>query len=235
MNDGFATAPAAAPCRIPVNPMSLPAPPTSRRLAAAGRQRVRCRHRSAFSGDARGFARSGSPAALIPLLLLAALLWPAVLPPRPAAAADPLFSSSSGSPVAITSDTLEIDQKGGRAVFRGSVEAQQDSTRLTAGVLTVIFTTENNEVAEIIAEKEVTITLNGKLATCRKAHYFAADERIELTGDPAINEESNVIRGTKIVFYLREERSVIEGKKDSRVKTTIYPGSGGLFNAPADR
>jgi lipopolysaccharide export system protein LptA len=172
---------------------------------------------------------------LMMLLLLTVLPWPLALSPHRAAAAEPLFSSSSGSPVAITSDTLEIDQKGGRAVFRGNVEAQQDSTRLTAGIMTVIFTPENNEVAEIIAEKKVTITLNGKLATCGRAHYFAADERLELTGDPAIKEKNNVIRGTKIVFFLREERSVIEGKQDTRVKTTIYPGSGGLFNAPADR
>jgi len=38
-----------------------------------------------------------------------------------------------------------------------------------------------------------------------------------------VREGTNVIRGERIIFYVDEERSVVEGGKGSRVSTSITP------------
>ena len=101
---------------------------------------------------------------------------------------------------------------------------------LQADTMTILFVEKENDVKEIIANGSVTIDLDKKRATCETAHFYTADNKIILTGNPLLKEGKNVIEGEKIIFFLNEERSIVEGKKNSRVKTTIFPGQKGLFN-----
>ncbi|RLB67046.1 MAG: lipopolysaccharide transport periplasmic protein LptA [Deltaproteobacteria bacterium] len=156
---------------------------------------------------------------LILLLLLAA----------PVFSASPPGFKSSKAPIDITADRLDIDQKKGEAVFRGKVFARQDKMTLSTDTMTVIFTEKDNEVKEIIAAGSVIINLDKKKATCATAHFYTSDNKVVLTGKPQLREGKNIIEGEKIIFFLNEERSIVEGKKNSRVKTTIFPGQKGLF------
>jgi lipopolysaccharide export system protein LptA len=143
-------------------------------------------------------------------------------------AAPPVFKSSK-APIDITADRLDIDQKKGEAVFRGKVVARQDKMTLLTDTMTVIFAEKENEVKEIIANGSVTINLDQKKATCTTAHFYTSDNKVILTGKPQLREGKNIIEGEKIIFFLNEERSIVEGRKNSRVKTTIFPGQKGLF------
>jgi lipopolysaccharide export system protein LptA len=147
----------------------------------------------------------------------------------PAFSTEPLFKSSK-APIDISSERLDIDQQKGQAVFKGGVIARQDEMTLQADIMTILFDEKENEVKEIIADGSVTIDLGKKRATCETAHFYTADNKVILTGTPLLKEGKNVIEGEKIIFFLNEERSIVEGKKDSRVKTTIFPGQKGLFN-----
>jgi len=147
----------------------------------------------------------------------------------PALAAKPLFKSSK-APINISSDHLDIDQQKGQAIFTGKVIARQDKMTLQADTMTILFIEKENNVKEIIANGSVTINLDKKRATCETAHFYTADSKVILTGKPLLREGKNVIEGEKIIFFLNEERSIVEGKKNSRVKTIIFPGQKGLFN-----
>lgn len=48
-------------------------------------------------------------------------------------------------------------------------------------------------------------------ATCRKAVYEGATEKIILTGDPVAWQKGTRVTGQKITMYLAEDRSVVEG------------------------
>ncbi len=143
-------------------------------------------------------------------------------------AAPPVFKSSK-TPIDITADRLDIDQKKGEAVFKGNVIARQDKMTLLTDTMTIIFAEKENEVKEIIANGSVTINLDQKKATCTTAHFYTSDNKVILTGKPQLREGKNIIEGEKIIFFLNEERSIVEGRKNSRVKTTIFPGQKGLF------
>ncbi|NIA19407.1 MAG: lipopolysaccharide transport periplasmic protein LptA [Xanthomonadaceae bacterium] len=147
----------------------------------------------------------------------------------PAFSAEPLFKSSK-APIDITADRLDIDQQKGQAVFKGEVIARQDEMTLQADTMTILFVEKENDVKEIIANGSVTIDLGEKRATCETAHFYTAVNKVILSGKPLLKEGKNVIEGEKIIFFLNEDRSIVEGKKDSRVKTTIFPGQKGLFN-----
>ncbi len=138
--------------------------------------------------------------------------------------------SKSRAPIRITADRLDIDQKQKKAVFTGNVVASQEDMTIAAATVTIFFTARDNEVREIIAAgKPVKIDFRGKTATCARSTYIAAGNKIVLTGKPVLKDGQNVITGDKIIFFLDEERSIVEGRKNSRVKTTIFPGQKGLF------
>ncbi|MBW1645034.1 MAG: lipopolysaccharide transport periplasmic protein LptA [Deltaproteobacteria bacterium] len=150
--------------------------------------------------------------------------------PGGARAGQPALSGSK-APIEITADRLDIDQKQKKAVFRGRVVARQEKMTIEAETITIFFSGKNNEVKEIVAAgRQVRIDFKGKTATCAKSTYIAAGNKIVLTGKPVLKDGKNVITGDKIIFFLDEERSIVEGKSNSRVKTTIYPGQQGLFD-----
>ena len=47
--------------------------------------------------------------------------------------------------------------------------------------------------------------------------------RSSLEGEAVLREGENVIRGDRVIYYMDEERSVVEGGKGGRVNTTITP------------
>lgn len=164
----------------------------------------------------------------LPFVCLHAVLL-IVLMAAPAFSSAPLFKSSK-SPIDISSERLDVDQQKGKAVFKGNVIARQDKMLLQADIMTILFDEKQNEVKEIIAKGSVTIDLDKKRATCKTAHFYTTENKVILTGTPQLKEGKNVVEGEKIIFFLNEERSIVEGKKNSRVKTTIFPGQNGLFN-----
>ncbi|MBN2331998.1 MAG: hypothetical protein JXO49_08950 [Deltaproteobacteria bacterium] len=155
-----------------------------------------------------------------------------LLATMPALAAPPSFTSSSSAPIDITADRLDIEQQHGKAVFQGDVLAKQEDMTVRSQIMTILFATEgeSSDVQEIIAENSVTITLGAKVATCETAHFYTNGNKLVLTGNPLLKEGQNVIEGVKIIFFLDEDRSIVEGKTDARVKTTIFPGQKGLFD-----
>jgi lipopolysaccharide export system protein LptA len=81
----------------------------------------------------------------------------------------------------------------------------------------------NRSVSMIEATGRVRIIKADGQATCRKAIYHGAEDKIVLTGDPVAWQKGTRVAGQKITMYLAEDRSVVEG--GSRV--LIEPEGGG--------
>jgi lipopolysaccharide export system protein LptA len=59
--------------------------------------------------------------------------------------------------------------------------------------------------------------------TSQKATFQQDENKVVLDGEAVVREGENVIRGERIIFYVDEEKSVVEGGKGSRVNTRITP------------
>jgi lipopolysaccharide export system protein LptA len=81
----------------------------------------------------------------------------------------------------------------------------------------------NRSVSMIEASGRVRIIKEGGQATCRKAVYHGDEDKIVLTGDPVAWQKGTQVTGQKIIMYLSEDRSVVEGS--SRVMISPEGGT----------
>jgi len=133
--------------------------------------------------------------------------------------------TSTRSPIEITSDSVEGDQKQNRVTFKGNVVAKQEEATLYANTVVVHYDSEMKKMKEIIATGNVRITQLDRRATGQKVTFYQIENKIVLEGDAVIREGDNVLRGERVVYLVDEERSLVEGGKGGRVTTTITPSS----------
>jgi len=133
--------------------------------------------------------------------------------------------TSTRSPIEITSDSVEGDQKQNRVTFKGNVVAKQEEATLYANTVVVYYDSEMKKMKEIIATGNVRITQLDRRATGQKVTFYQIENKIVLEGDAVIREGDNVLRGERVVYLVDEERSLVEGGKGGRVTTTITPSS----------
>jgi len=133
--------------------------------------------------------------------------------------------TSSRSPIEITSDSVEGDQKQNRVTFKGNVVAKQEEATLYANTVVVHYDSEMKKMKEIIATGNVKILHMDRRATGQKVTFYQNENKIVLEGDAVIREGDNVVRGERVVYLVDEEKSYVEGGKGGRVSTTITPSS----------
>lgn len=133
--------------------------------------------------------------------------------------------TTSRSPIEITSDTVEGDQKQNRVTFKGNVVAKQEEATLYANMVIVYYDFEMKKMKEIVATGNVRIVHLDRRATSQKATFYQNENKIVLDGEAVIREGDNVVRGERVVYLVDEERSYVEGGKGGRVTTTITPSS----------
>ena len=83
-------------------------------------------------------------------------------------------------------------------------------------------TVSDRSIRMLEATGRVKIEKEDGRATCRKAVYYEAEKKIILTGDPVAWQKGTRVSGKRIIMFLEEDRSVVEG--DSQV---IIEGEGG--------
>ena len=131
--------------------------------------------------------------------------------------------TASHAPIDITSDTVEADQKQNTVTFKGNVVAKQEDTTLYANILVIHYDPDTKKLKEIMATGNVKLVQLERRATSHKATFQQDENRVVLDGEAVVREGENVIRGERIIFYVDEERSIVEGGKGGRVNTRITP------------
>lgn len=146
-------------------------------------------------------------------------------------------------PITITADRLEYDYRRNVVVYRGSVEVTQGGTRLRSETVTVTLGPGTRlgsgsesagatpgasgeapvtGVREIEAAGNVRIEQGSRWATGGRAVYDQSRRTVVLLDDPVLHDGPNEVQGERVVVYLDEDRSVVEGGR-KRVKAVLYP------------
>jgi lipopolysaccharide export system protein LptA len=150
-------------------------------------------------------------------------------PARPAAAAPSPTAPGAGqegrnAPVTVDADQLENLQKEGLVVFTGNVVASQNSSTQYADRMEVYLDDKGNRIVRTVSTGNVRIiTKDCRTGTAKRAEYYDAEQRVVLIGDARVWRDDNVVTGEKITIFLAEDRSLVEGGQQERVKAVFYP------------
>jgi len=130
-------------------------------------------------------------------------------------------------------DSFEIDNKRHVVTFIGNVEAVRDDMNIKCQKIELFYEnlSGNNDpdegqvkILEIIAAGNVRISRpDGGIATAEKAVYDQKDEKVVLTGNPAVKQGTDFVEGSKITLFLKEERIVMEGSGENKAKAVLIP------------
>ena len=137
--------------------------------------------------------------------------------------------------IVVKSDTLEMDNKRRIVTFTGNVDARKEDFIINCQKMVLYYNSRSSdrdpekaetEIDKIIATGKVKITRpDGGLATAEQAIYYQRDEKIVLTGKPIIKHGNDFVEGHRIILFLKEERSIVEGSEGKKVKAVLFPKS----------
>ena len=140
---------------------------------------------------------------------------------------------SNENPITVYSNTLELDQEKKLIVFEGRVRAQARDIDIDCQKMLVYYlgSPENKEsnresgrIDKIIALGDVVISRpESGTARAGKAVFYQNEGKVVLTGNPCIRQGPDSVEGQRIIIFLNENRSIVEGGETKRVKATIFP------------
>jgi lipopolysaccharide export system protein LptA len=154
----------------------------------------------------------------------------AAQPPKAQVAPAPDDKSGSrtkedrGQPVTVDSDKMERFGKESLVIFTGNVVARQNSSVQYADRMEVYLDEKGDRILRTVSTGNVRIiTRDCRTGTARRAEYHDLEQRVVLSGNARVWQEDNVVSGESIVIYLSQDRSVVQGGKQERVKAIFYP------------
>jgi lipopolysaccharide export system protein LptA len=148
-------------------------------------------------------------------------------------------TGSSKEPITITSDNLEYQYKDGIVVYRGDVLAVQGDVKVKSNELRITLVksddpkaakagadlddTSASKLQSVVAVGSVRIDQGARWAVGGKATFDQTNRTLVLTENPVLHEGQNEVAGDRVIVYLDENRSIVEGGR-KRVKAVLFPG-----------
>lgn len=146
-----------------------------------------------------------------------------------------LSFADGNQPIDIRSQRLEFLYAEKRVQYQDEVVATQGEVTLTCNLLTVSYeepaesdgtppppsTTSQQRLKEIVAEGDVRLESESGYATGRQLVFDQTKRTVTLSGDAVLHEGANQVSGDRVIVYLDERRSVVEGQARMR----LIPGS----------
>ncbi len=156
------------------------------------------------------------------------------------AASSPLGRSDSHSPIRVTADSMTYEPDKNIVLFSGNVEVVRDDFRMWSAKLTMYMKARKNaktdskknakdgkdamktgDLDRIVAEKNVRFRMDTKSGTAQKATWLADKEELVLEGNPVLLDGRNSVTGKRIRYFVRENRSEVEGGTGRRVEAVF--------------
>ncbi|NIS74085.1 MAG: hypothetical protein GTO08_02155 [Deltaproteobacteria bacterium] len=132
--------------------------------------------------------------------------------------------SLSQKPIEITAKELVAERQKRRVIFKGDVIAVQNNLFIYSDSLVAEYDEEGRTVAKIEADGNVRVVQEGvREARGDKAVFINADQTVELSGNTVVSEGESRLLGEKLIIYIAENKSVILGGENGRVKAIINP------------
>ena len=127
----------------------------------------------------------------------------------------------SSDPFIITSDSLEVFTKMGKADFKGNVEAKRKDFTLRCNNLEAYYNKEGI-VEKLLCKENVVIVQKDRIITGNNALYEQDKSRVTLTGKPEIKQSENLVKGKIIYFYVDDDRvEVLQAKARLKVDENL--------------
>jgi lipopolysaccharide export system protein LptA len=127
-------------------------------------------------------------------------------------------------PVTVDADKMERFGKEALVVFTGNVVARQNNSVQYAERMEVYLDEAGDKILRTVSTGAVRIiTRDCRTGTAQRAEYYDLEQRVVLIGNARVWQEDNVVSGDTITIFLSQDRSVVQGGKDERVKAVFYP------------
>lgn len=116
-------------------------------------------------------------------------------------------------PIVVTSESLTADNKAHTALFEKNVIAKTSDMTIYADWMLVYYRESGGDVTRIDAKGNVRVLRDAKVITSKEAVYLADEEKVVFTGEPRAVDGENVVTGSKITYYMKDDRSFVEDSK----------------------
>ena len=127
-------------------------------------------------------------------------------------------------PVTVDADKMERFGKEGLVIFTGNVIVRQNNSVQYAERMEVYLDENGDRILRTVSTGGVRIiTRDCRTGTAKRAEYFDLDQRVVLIGNARVWKDENVVSGDTITIFLSQDRSVVEGGKQERVKAVFTP------------
>lgn len=137
-------------------------------------------------------------------------------------------------PVTVDADRMERFGKESLVIFTGNVVARQSNSVQYADRMEVYLDEKEDRLIRAVSTGNVKIiTRDCRTGTARRAEYYDLEQRVVLIGDARVWQQDNVVTGDTITIYLAQDRSVVEGGKQERVKAVFHPRQDAKESRPA--
>lgn len=127
-------------------------------------------------------------------------------------------------PVTVDADKMERFGREALVVFTGNVVARQNNSVQYADRMEVYLDERGDRIVRTVSTGAVRIiTRDCRTGTARRAEYYDLEQRVVLLGNARVWQEDNVVSGETITIFLSQDRSVVQGGRQERVKAVFYP------------
>jgi len=131
-------------------------------------------------------------------------------------------------PVTVDSDRMERFGKESLIIFTGNVVARQNNSVQYADRMEVYLDEKGDRILRTVSTGSVRIvTRDCKTGTAKRAEYFDLEQRVVLIGNARVWQNDDVVSGDTITIFLAQDRNVVQGGKQDRVKAVFYSKDGG--------
>jgi len=135
-------------------------------------------------------------------------------------------AAEKNQPVTVDADQMESLKKEGVVIFTGNVVARQNNSVQYADRMEVYLDERGDRVLRTVSTGNVrVITKDCRIGTARRGEYDDLEQRVVLIGNARVWQADNVVTGERITIYLAEDRSLVQGGKQERVKAVFFPKS----------
>jgi len=119
----------------------------------------------------------------------------------------------------------------------GKVVARRDNSVQYADRVEVYMDEKGDRIMRTVSTGSVRIiTKDCRTGTAQRAEYFDLDQRVVLSGNARVWQDDNVVSGDTITIYVAQDRTIVEGGKQERVKGVFYSQKDGKQDGqPAPR
>jgi lipopolysaccharide export system protein LptA len=149
-----------------------------------------------------------------------------------------LSFTAGHEPISLSADGLEFDYRARVLTYKGNVVAIQGDMKLESNVLTITLAesdakgqSSTNQLREVVATGNVRLSKGERTATAGRAVFDQARRTAVLSENAVLRDGPNQVTGERVVVYLDEARSVVEGGS-RRVQAVLFPPNGEATPSP---